>query len=102
MRYLVAKDRKRRALFAKSEMKQTVFKILRKNKLFAEKNKTLITKIKKYYRNSPRDQFYSRIRARCVVSGKSGWIFTRLKVSGMQLREMYGKGYFYGFKNSSW
>jgi len=102
MRYLAAKDKKRRILFAKSEMKQVVFKILKKNKLFAEKNEKLSNKIKKYYRNSPRDQFYSRVRARCVVSGKSGWIFTRFKVSRMQLREMHGKGYFYGLKNSSW
>ncbi len=102
MRYLVAKDKRKRILFAKSEMDQLIFKILRKNKIIAQSNKKFDKKIKAYYKSLQRDQFHSRIRNRCVISGKAGWIFSRFKVSRMQFREMFGKGFFYGLKRSSW
>jgi ribosomal protein S14 len=92
------KDVNKRELYIKTELIQRVIKVLcfsfYTNLLFfAVLKNTFILKQYKYYR--------THIKNFCIVSGRSRAVHKKFKISRILLRELSGKGYFFGLKKSS-
>jgi ribosomal protein S14 len=104
MRYISAKERKKRLLFVKNESMFLVLKTLAKTKLPASKRlrKSLRARPNAGFRSFFANGFFSRLTNRCLITGRAHGIMSFFKLSRLQMRDMYGRGYFYGVKKSSW
>jgi ribosomal protein S14 len=92
------KDINKRGSYIKTELIQRVIKILcfsfDTNLLFfAILNNTFILNQYKYFR--------THIKNFCIASGRSRAIHKKFKISRILLRELSGKGYFFGLKKAS-
>lgn len=100
MRYIVAKDKKRRLNFTKIEKRRLIMKIAKKGCRFLDK--PMNDFVKAYFATMNKDFFFTRIVNRCVLTGKSGGVFKFFKLSRMEVKSFFGAGKLYGFKKSSW
>lgn len=100
MRYIVAKDKRRRNNFLKFEKKRLIFKTLQKSNKFLTFN--VNKRIRAYFDMQNKDNFSTRIVNRCAITGKSGGIFRFFRMSRMETKAFFGMGKLYGFKRSSW
>jgi small subunit ribosomal protein S14 len=101
MRYLVTKDMKRRSAFSKSERSQLVFKTLNASSML-KTNARLQRSIRAFYYSLPPYAYRSRIRNRCLITGRGSSVVRYFRLSRLQLREFFASGYLYGFRRSSW
>lgn len=101
MRYLVVKDKVRRSAYSRSERNQLVFKALKSNSLLRG-DSAVQGRISSFYYALPRRDYRTRIRNRCLVTGRGSSIIRHFRVSRLQLREFFSSGYLYGFRRSSW
>jgi len=100
MRYLVAKDQKRRNNFVRIERDRLILKTLKGSKFLVSKK---IQKfISAYFATLNKNFFSTRIVNRCIISGKSGGVYKFFKMSRMDIKAFFGAGKLYGFKRSSW
>jgi len=99
MKYLTEKDKKRRSLFYKNEKKRIILKALLQNE-----NLTRNTRWKIAIKLSTisRDSSPSRIRNRCVISGRPRSVQSFFKMSRIKLRESLSTGNMPGMTKSSW
>lgn len=101
MRYLVAKDKKRRKIFSNNEMSYTIFKALRSSD-FYRSSYTVNRRISSFFYALNPYSYKTRIRNRCVMSGRGSAVYRKFRISRLELREFFGKGFLYGFRRSSW
>jgi small subunit ribosomal protein S14 len=99
MRYLTAKDKRRRAKSIRFERHHMIAKTVANSSFVSDKIKE---QPKRFFYVSDRNCFYSRVVNRCVISGKAGGVYSYFRLSRMQIREMFGAGCFYGLTKSSW
>lgn len=96
MKYKSVLDKNRRYLFKKKEIKRISLKIgLRlKSKLKLHS----IVQLSRLNQNSS----LSKIKNRCIITGRSHAIYKKLSISRIKLRELVLNGLQIGFKKSSW
>lgn len=96
MKNKILKDRKKRILFKKQEVKRLSFKIgLRL------KRKLKLNSIAKLS-HLPKNSSLSKIRNRCILTGRSRGIYKKLKISRIKFREMCLNGLSVGFTKACW
>lgn len=100
MRYIVAKDKRRRINFSKFEKTRLVLKTLQKSSVFLRSD--VNKRIRAFFDVYNKDNFSTRIVNRCAISGKSGGVFRFFRMSRMETKAFFGMGKLYGFKRSSW
>lgn len=90
----VRKDIKRRSNFRKLELNFLFFKFLRAEGIFNYSGSAQRFLLGKYSS--------TRIRNRCVYTGKSRGVLSRYKMSRISFRELCLNGGIPGFRKSSW
>jgi len=103
MKYLVIRDAYRRKSLYKYRTVYNLSRVLRDGLLISSvlyDRTEIALAVKKIM--SMRYSSITRLRNRCLYSGRSRAVFRRFKVSRIRLRELSGKSYIYGFKKSSW
>jgi small subunit ribosomal protein S14 len=94
MTKIVRRDKKRRQRFLKLETKRLAVKILQR------KGGALYS----IFRGGSfsRDSSLTRVRNRCVVSGRSGSVLSDFRLSRIRFRELALRGKLPGVKKASW
>ena len=99
MTNFIQRDNKRRKLVFKYELKRLQFKSMIKDFSIPKEIKyKYISKLNKLPRNSSK----TRIRNRCILTGRSRSIFRFCKLSRIILRDLSSQGLLPGVKKSSW
>ena len=99
MKYLVEKDKKRRYLFYKHEKKRVILKALLRNENLS---RGIRWKITHKLSNLSRNSCLSRVRNRCVPSGRPRGVQSYFKLSRIMLRDGISNGKIPGIMKSSW
>jgi len=89
MKYLVEKDKKRRQIFSNFEQKRALLKALIRNENLSKK---IRWKISLELAKLPKDSSLTRIRNRCVLTGRPRGVQNYFKVSRIILRDIISKG----------
>jgi small subunit ribosomal protein S14 len=99
MKSLIQRDKKRRRLYKKYELKRNKLKSVIYNELSSEEERqaaqNLLSKL-------PRSSSKTRIKNRCVVTGRSKSVYRYFKVSRIQLRNLALNGNISGYSKISW
>lgn len=96
---MIERDLKRRHLAKKFESKRTRLKeIIRDDDKDAEERFMAVLKLAELPRNSSK----SRIRNRCLVTGRPRGFYRKLKMSRIALRQLGSEGKIPGLVKSSW
>jgi len=96
MRYLIEKDYKARQQVLRWEWKRLILKVMVKNPYLSK------SEMVKRWRYFPLKSSKTRIRNRCILSGRAGSIYTRFRLSRICLREEGNKGKLVGVQRASW
>jgi succinate dehydrogenase (ubiquinone) iron-sulfur subunit len=95
----IIKDNKRRKLFKKYELKRKVLKstVLDENINLRERffTQLLLT-------NLPKNSSVTRIKNRCVITGRSQSVYRKFKLSRIQIKSQLDKNNLAGLKKISW
>jgi len=97
MKYLVEKDRKRRNLFKKREVKRRFLKAMKRNEFLPLSVRLLASG--DLHKDKGREV---SIHNFCTVSGRPRGVLRDFKVSRMVFKEMANSGYLFGIRKSSW
>jgi len=99
MKYLIEKDKKRRKIFEFFEKKKLVLKAL-------SVDKRLPASLRLFYKmelhSFKRNASATRIKNRCVITGRGRGVLKYFKMSRLQVRDTFFKGLLYGVRKSSW
>ena len=99
MSHLTQKDKHRRSLHQKQEMKRLQYKSIIENRsLHAKIRVKYIKKLNKL----PRDGSLVRIRNRCILTGRARAVYKFCRLSRICLRELAAQGRLAGVTKSSW
>ena len=95
----VIRDHTRRLLMAKNELKRIQYKAICEDRNMPQSIRyEYSVKLSKMPRNSS----LTRIRKRCVVTGRSRAVYTKFRVSRIVFRELALKGALSGVYKASW
>lgn len=98
MKYIILKDRRRRILYSLFERRRAVFRSIRENS-------NLPTRLRiQAYRaliRLPRDSSITRLRNRCIVTGRPRAIVRTFGLSRLQFRQLALEGKLLGVKKAS-
>ena len=99
MKSRLEQDKKRRQLFSQYELKKLYYKFISYSNL-------LTIESKNYYTNQltilPRNASISRIKNRCLISGRGRGVVSYYGVSRLCFRELVLQGKMPGVKKLSW
>lgn len=99
MKYLIEKDKKRREIFAKYENLRICLRALSKDLRLPYSVRLLYRiRLSEFYKNASK----TRIKNRCVISGRGRGVFRFFRMSRLQIRDNSIKGLLYGIRRSSW
>ncbi len=99
MANFVNRDKNRRNLIHKYELKRVQYKsIIKDSSISKEIRIFYIDKLNRMARNSSR----IRSRNRCVLTGRPRAVFRFCKLSRIALRDIAGQGLIMGLRKSSW
>ena len=99
MKYILQKDKKKRRLFQKVEKDQRVWKaILFDENQSEEKRHLAHKKLNELGRIGSK----TKIKNRCLLSGRSKSVYRKFKISRIELRELALKGGIPGWTKVSW
>jgi len=99
MKYLQERDKIRRSIFEKFEKQRLCLKALSKDKRLSFSNRLLYKlKLSIYIKNSSK----TRIKNRCVVTGRSRGVIKYFRMSRIEVRQLALKGFMYGIRKASW
>lgn len=99
MKYLIEKDKKRRVLFEQYEKKKLVLKALVKdNRLPYALRLMYKLDMLNFYKNTSK----TRIKNRCVFSGRSRGIVKSFRMSRLMLKSNILRGFVTGIRKASW
>lgn len=95
----ILRDEKRRKLFNKYE---TIRKQLKA--IFENTSLPLAIRQEAYLKLNklPRNSAVSRVRRRCVITGRGRAVYQDFKLSRLAFRELASNGYLMGVKKASW
>jgi small subunit ribosomal protein S14 len=99
MKSKLEQDRKRRELVKKFEKTRNNLKSIIHNQSL---DNNLRLKALKKLQKLPRNSSASRVKNRCVLTGRSGSVYRDFKVSRIFLRKQVIEGFIPGIKKSSW
>jgi len=115
MKYLIYKDKKNRLNLKKKELKNTILRSFRVenfvfyNNWYTKNDKKLIPNFVNFYKNreffsfsSIKEGHFTKIRNRCILSGRSRSIYRRYHVSRIVFRELATRGHLSGIRKVSW
>nr|NP_943670.1 ribosomal protein S14 [Chara vulgaris]AAP92193.1 ribosomal protein S14 [Chara vulgaris]QXT44739.1 ribosomal protein S14 [Nitellopsis obtusa]WAK98773.1 ribosomal protein S14 [Chara vulgaris] len=95
----VIRDQKRRLLVAKYELKRMQYKAICQDRALPNQIRYEYTlKLAKLPRNSSK----TRVRNRCILTGRSRSVYKLFRVSRIVFRELASRGALYGINKSSW
>lgn len=89
MKYLIEKDKSKRQAFHRHERKRTLLRALVRNENLSRRTRW---KISLQLHKFPRDGSPTRIRNRCVLTGRPRGIQSNFKVSRITLRDLISQG----------
>lgn len=91
-------DKKNRLNFKCSELLKVVYKSIYNNRMLS-----IYIRMKTYNKLRLKIKIsICRIRNYCLISGRSGGVFSEFKLSRIVMRELFSNGKFYGISKSSW
>ena len=97
---IVGQDRKRRYIFKRNELKKRFYKVIQQNLEVNRKIRLHYTE--KLSLSFKKDSVISKIRNRCIITGRGRSIYRDFRISRMQLRSLASFGYLMGVTKSSW
>nr|WML72271.1 ribosomal protein S14 [Ceratophyllum demersum] len=93
------RDHKRRLLAAKYELRRSLYKAFCKDPLIdsdmRDKHRVLLSKL-------PRNSSFSRVRNRCISTGRPRGVYEFFRISRIVFRGLASRGPLMGIKKSSW
>lgn len=95
MKSAVTRDKKKRLMFKEFEEKRLALKILQRI------NPTDL-RVQQSLSELPHNSSRTRIRNRCILTGRARSIWRAFRLSRIQLRKLALEGALMGVKNSSW
>jgi small subunit ribosomal protein S14 len=93
------KDNHKRFLYKKTEVLQTVLKVL--NLYKTSKFTYSLTLRKLFCSMLVKDTFKSQVKNYCIITGRSRGIFRKVRVSRISFRKLGSEGLFFGLKKAS-
>lgn len=97
--YLIRKDIKRRKLFLKYERIRRLYKFIQQNSRLKRSQRFHYSRALTFL---PKDSSISRIRNRCLLTGRARSVYSDFQLTRMKLRELASFGLLMGIKKSSW
>jgi ribosomal protein S14 len=99
MKYLLQRDKIRRVIFENFEKHKLCLKALSKDKRLPLSFRTFNKlKLNSFIKNSSK----TRIKNRCVVTGRGRGVLRNFRMSRIEVRQLQMKGLLYGVRKSSW
>ena len=99
MKNIVLRDKKRRTLFLKNELKRVQYKSIIKNfDISGETKDEYAFKLNKLVRNSSK----VRIKNRCILTGRAKAVYRFCRLSRIRFRELAAQGLLLGVSKASW
>lgn len=95
MKSAVTRDKKRRTLFKDYEEKRLALKVL-------QRLNPSDVRVQQGLNELPHNSSKTRIRNRCVLTGRSRSVWRTFRISRIQLRKLALEGLLMGVKRSSW
>lgn len=95
MKSAITRDKKRRHLFNEYEEKRLALKIL-------QRLNPSDVRIQQSMADLPTNSSKTRIRNRCILTGRARSVWRTFRVSRIQLRKLALEGVLIGVKKSSW
>nr|YP_010191904.1 ribosomal protein S14 [Dictyostelium intermedium]DAZ85366.1 TPA_asm: ribosomal protein S14 [Dictyostelium intermedium] len=93
------KDKERREIYKNTEKMKNMYKMLRRNELLDQETRN-------YFNmkliGSPKDSSISRIKNRCIETGRSRGIISAYRISRLRFREYMKMGLISGVKKISY
>jgi small subunit ribosomal protein S14 len=99
MKNLIERDKKRRYVFNKFEKKRLGVFAITQYKTFPQ---NIRWKASQIVAGLPKDSSKTRIRNRCVITGRGRAVYRQFRISRILLRNLGGKGNIPGLRKSSW
>jgi len=97
--YIVRKDIIKRNLFSKFEYKKRILKFMQQNMKLKNQERFGYSKA---LTQLPKNSSITRIRNRCIITGRSRSVYRDFRLTRMQLRSLAGFGLLMGVRKSSW
>ena len=95
----IIKDKKKRHLVSKYEFKKKIVKLLLlKHNIRSGDRQHLVQVLNSY----PRSGSITRVRNRCILTGRGNGVLTFFRLSRIKFRELASFGLLNGVKKSSW
>ena len=99
MKQAIQKDLFKRKLFKKDELQRLILKSIIKNSIVSDETRSFaVGSLTRMSKNSSR----TRIRNRCVLTGRGRSVHRRFKLSRITFRELASKGLLNGIYKSTW
>ncbi len=99
MKNIVLRDKKRRVLLLKNELKRVQYKSIIKNfRIPGHTKDDYVFKLNKIPRNSSP----VRIKNRCILTGRGKAVYRFCRLSRIRFRELAAQGLLLGVSKSSW
>nr|YP_009310477.1 ribosomal protein S14 [Pyramimonas parkeae]AOT98962.1 ribosomal protein S14 [Pyramimonas parkeae] len=92
-------DQYRRKLFSKNEVKRLLYKAIAKDMSL---NKKIREKAACKLMSYPKNASITRLRNRCIITGRSRGIYQKFKLSRLNFRRLAVKGLIPGIFKASW
>lgn len=99
MKHLLERDKKKRKLIAKFELKRLTLKSIVCNSKFPI---NIRWKAGLDLSGLPRNSSKTRLNNRCIITGRGKAVHRSFRISRIELRNLSGKGLISGLKKSSW
>ena len=96
---MIRRDKARRKCVAKHARERLQLKAIVKNKLLSE---IVQRKAKEQLANQPRDASVTRVRNRCVMTGRGRGVITEYGLCRMKFRKLADFGHISGMTRSTW
>lgn len=101
----IKKDKQKRALLSKRMVPQLVHKAICHDRSYESSSAVNWYAYRKHARalhHSSKNAVHTRIRNRCVLSGRSRGVYRFCKLSRIRMRELASKGLLTGVVKASW
>lgn len=95
MKSAITRDKKRRQLFKEYEEKRLALKVL-------QRLNPADMRVQQGFNALPNNSSRTRIRNRCILTGRSRSVWRTFRISRIQLRKLALEGLLMGVKRASW
>jgi len=95
----IEKDKNKRVNFIKKEHSRKILKAISHNMNLSP---SLRLKANFLLSELPKNSSLTRVKNRCVISGRGRFLIGKVNLSRLMLRHLAGKGFIPGLRKSSW